>query len=159
MHQNYNHYLLTLEDLENLHYYLVHWSFAPQWFQMMSGYMNLAHYYWIYPPCLCEMLYRWKTWVILFLPGKLIFFFRLKPFNTVRKNLHRAYFSLLWSCSLSRQIRLVDLKGIIGCEGEIYFLYIGGNDSILLLRISLLFPSSVNISSIFWCFAITVELM
>ena len=56
--------------------------------------------------------------------------------------------SLLCSCSFSWQIRLEDLKGTLGCEGEISCLSIGGNNSMLPLCILLSFLSSVNISSI-----------
>ena len=50
-------------------------------------------------------------------------------------------------CSLWR-IKLEDLKGAIGCEGETSCLSLGRNNNMLLLCISLSFPSSVNISSI-----------
>ena len=50
-------------------------------------------------------------------------------------------------CSLW-QIKLEDLKGAIGCEGETSCLSLGGNNNMLPLCISLSFPSSFNISSI-----------
>ena len=50
-------------------------------------------------------------------------------------------------CSLW-QIKLEDLKGAVGCEGETSCLSLGGNNNMLPLCISLSFPSSVNISSI-----------
>ena len=56
--------------------------------------------------------------------------------------------SLLCSCSFLWQIRLEDLKGTIGGDGEISCLSIGGNNSMLPLCISLSFSNSVNISSI-----------
>ena len=46
------------------------------------------------------------------------------------------------------QIRLEDLKGTTGCEGETSYFSLGRNNNMLPLCILLSFPSSVNISSI-----------
>ena len=121
--------------------YLVLWCFAPKWFQMMSSCMKLAHYYWIFPSCLCEMLYRWKTLAIFFFPGKLIL-----PTETLSERSFLVHISSLL-CSLW-QIKLEDFKGIIGCERETSCLSLGGNNKMLPLCISLSFPNSVNISFI-----------
>lgn len=52
----------------------VRWSYAPQRFQTLSSYrkLGLYHSYWIYLSCLCEMLYRWRTFAIFYLPRKLV---------------------------------------------------------------------------------------
>ena len=149
MQHNYKRYLLTLGDLHHLSC-LVPWPllhnglsgtviFALSFLQMMGGYTKQAPYYyyyfyWVYLFCSCEMLFRWKTLKIFYLPGKLIL--STWTLQNLRKDPFWCLFVPFLAPICFYEKLDSDLKGALASEGELSCLSVDRNNSMLLLCIS-----------------------